>query len=321
MTAHARLWGTLPSRYADRRVATSTVDAAGRIVAFLVAPDARCWVRGPAPDPYTATIVVLDGKDVTEVAVPDLDLHFPKVDVLGDGFVLADARCRMPEGPAPESVAELEAQIPRNARVIGADGSTRGTFHAGDGIEYLMTDAAGDIWIGYFDEASVCVPLPERPPRSRGRAEPARPFRTMLDRPGLIRWTGDGTAAWLAAYDGNGPRSGWLDCYSLNVGATRTWACPYTGFPLVEIDGAGVRCVRRNPIHWAFAVLVAGDRLAFATYDDGEVTMRFGRVTDGPIEATTSEPLHLPGSAPRAVAARDDRMWMAVGSSWHVVTI
>jgi hypothetical protein len=82
---------------------------------------------------------------------------FPKIDVVGDGFVLVGARCTR---PSATTLAELEAEIPRNGRITGADGTTLTTFHTGDGIEQLMSDHTGNIWIGYFDEAAHRGDLP-----------------------------------------------------------------------------------------------------------------------------------------------------------------
>ena len=114
-----RVWGALPERYAGGQVASSTIDAQGRIVALLVDPDVTCAERVPLTAPYDATAVVIDGSDRREVEIRGLDLRFPKIDTLGDGFVLAGARCRMPSGPAARTFEELEAEIPHHAREIG----------------------------------------------------------------------------------------------------------------------------------------------------------------------------------------------------------
>ncbi|MBR7833330.1 hypothetical protein KDL01_08635 [Actinospica durhamensis] len=329
--AGLRVWGALPERYSGRQVATSTIDAQGRIVALLVDPDATCAQRVPLTAPYDATAVVIDGGDRYEVEIHGLDLRFPKIDTLGDGFVLAAARCTMPSGPAARTFEELEAEIPHNARVIGADGGTTCTFHAGDGIEDLMTDAAGDIWIGYFDEASICALLPGRRARLADGSRPQH--RATMSTPGLIRWTSAGEPAWYALSDRSGPRS-WVDCYVLNVGREYTWAYPYTGFPLVEIDKKGVRCVRRTPVDFATGIMVDGGTLAFVasaggrTKTPGHYTVTLAHTDGGPIEATGESPLLLPdGSRPRVWAkrtvCRDGRMWMQFEdpSTWYVIEV
>jgi hypothetical protein len=326
-TARLRIWGTLPDRYADRKVAASTIDAGGRIIALLVGTEVGCSEQGAVAHPYAATVVVMDGDDITEVVLSDLDLRFSEIDVLGDGFILAAARCRMPTGPAAATVAELEAQIPHNARILAADGSTRTTFHAGDGIEQLMTDRAGNIWISYFDEASICAPHLA----TQHRGQP--PQRFTMSMPGLIRWTADGDAAWYAVHDANGPAS-WVDCYALNVGVDRVWAYPYTAFPLVEIDRNGVRCVHRTPVRSASGVAVAGERVAFVAGQGhgakaaGRYLVTFAQIVDGPVEATTTANLLLPtGRRPRTWArrkvCRDNKIWMQFDDerTWYVLAL
>jgi hypothetical protein len=78
-TARLQTWGGLPERYAHRRVAASTIDAAGRMVFLLVDPDVTCAEQGHPPEPYAATAVVIDGGDIiVEVVIPNLDLGFPR---------------------------------------------------------------------------------------------------------------------------------------------------------------------------------------------------------------------------------------------------
>jgi hypothetical protein len=253
------------------------------------------------------------------------------IDVLGDGFVLVGARYTMPRGQAATTHAELEAEIPRNGRIIGADGTTLASFHAGDGIEQLMTDHTGHIWTSYFDEASICARRPDNAASGRTRTPP--PLRTTLSMPGLIRWTSTGEPDWYAVYDGIGPSS-WVDCYALNVGAHRTWAYPYTGFPLVEIDQHGVRCVRRTPVRSASGVILADNDVVFIASDGphprtpGHYTVTFARINDGPIEAAATAPLLLPnGNRPdtwaRSIACRDNRAWMQFDNphTWYIIEI
>lgn len=329
-----RVWGTLPDRYGDRQIAASTIDAQGRIVALLVDPDVDCAQRGGSGDRYDATIVLSDGSDCHETVVRDLSLRFPKIDVLDDGFVLAAARCRMPSGPsaAPfEEFDELDSEVPRNALVVDAAGDAKAAFHVGDAIEYLVTDAAGTIWVGYFDESSICAPWPVRPSTRRAGDRPAKRMKLMT--PGLIRWSSTGDPLWYATTDGSGPRS-WMDCYALNVGCEYAWAYPYTGFPLVEIDRQGVRCVRRTPVRSATAIMTSGDRSAFLITPGehpktpGTYELTYARCSDGPIEAESSTPLLLPdGTRPRNWArrrvGRDHRMWLQFDDplTWYVIEI
>jgi hypothetical protein len=109
---------------------------------------------------------------------------------------------------------------------------------------------------------------------------------------------------------------------------------PYTGFPLVEIDGQGVRSVRRTPVRSASAVVTAGDRSAFLAatgkhpQTPGVYELTIACHTGGPIEAVSSTPLLLPdGTRPRnwawRRACRDNRMWLQFDDpfTWYVIEI
>ncbi|WP_392667960.1 hypothetical protein [Streptomyces sp. LN785] len=316
-------YAQLPHRYSDRQVAASTVDALGRVVTLLVPPEATCTRRVP-PDQrlrYDALAVVMDGTDVHEVDLAELDLHFPRIDSLGSGFVLAAARCRMPSGPPAATFEALEGEIPHNALVVGHDGTRLTTFHAGDDIQHLLTDTNGNIWIGYGDEAVVCAQPPANRRHTSSSGTTPRPApRMTMSTPGLIRWTGAGEPAWYATSDRMGPGS-WVDCYALNVGADRTLAYPYTGFPLVEIDATGIRWTRRTPIHFASAVLVDGDNVAFLAADTGprrlpgHYTVTLTRSQNGPLETVASAPLLLadgtrPDTWARRKVCRGNQAWL-----------
>ncbi|MFG1805123.1 hypothetical protein [Streptomyces sp. NPDC049040] len=341
MTA-ARLtpYARLPGRYAGLRVAASTVDARGRVVTLLVPPAATCTRRLPPERrlSYDALVVVSEGTDgvLDEVRLPGLDLHLPYIDALGSGFVLAAARCPMPSGPPAATFEALEREVPHNALVVGRDGVPLRTFHAGDDIRHLLTDAYGGIWTAYGDESCLCAPL--LPPRRRdGRpvlaAAPGPGPRTTMSRPGLVRWTGAGEPAWYARND---QPLHWDDCYALNVADDRAWAYPYTGFPLVEVDAEGIRRTRRTPVRGATAILVDGQDgtgVGFVTADTGTArvpghyTVTLTRDRGGLLGVVASVPLLLPdGSRPGAWARRtvcrgsrmwtqfdDDRTWYGLG--------
>ena len=329
-----RVWGTLPDRYNGQQIAASTIDADGRIVAMLVDPDVQCAQRGGNNATYNATLVLNEGSGYHETVVQDLDLRFPKVDVLEDGFVLAAARCRMPARPSAaryETFEERDVEVAHNALVVDAAGDTKAAFHVGDAIEHLMTDAAGTIWTAYFDESSICALWPVK---SSNRTDTDRSTKRMtLHTPGLIRWTTAGDPMWYAVTDDSGPCN-WTDVYALNIGREYTWAYPYTGFPLVEIDRRGVRCTRRTPVRSATGVMTADDRSAFLAapgkhpQTPGVYELTLAHCTGGPIEAVSSTPLLLPdGTRPKSWArrrvCRDNRMWLQFDDhrTWYVIEI
>jgi hypothetical protein len=203
---------------------------------------------------------------------------------------------------------------------VGNAGAPLTTFHAGDDVQHLLTDKHDNIWTGYGDEAVLCAQSPNRR-RARSAATTPQPVpRMTMSMPGLVRWSRDGSPAWYATRDPIGPGS-WVDCYALNVGADGTWAYPYTGFPLVEIDATGIRWTRRTPVHFASAVLIDGDNAAFLAADKGpskipgHYTVTLTQGQNGVLEPVASAPLLLPdGTRPEAWArrtvCRGDQAWL-----------
>ncbi|WP_372672235.1 hypothetical protein [Amycolatopsis kentuckyensis] len=259
-------WGTVP----DRPVVTSTVDAFGRIIALSADGD-----------------LLVDGTSCGRVAEPG---RFHKIDAAGEGFVLVDSRCRIRPGFEP----------PRNGRVLDGAGRVVAAFHAGDGIEDLVTGPAGEIWISYFDEAVI----------------------GDRHHPGLIRWTAAGEPAWWAVDDPI--RLSWMDCYALNVGERRTWAVPYTEVPLVEVGGDGIRSVRRCPISRVRGVALSGAEAIFLALA-GQPGGYFHHLVPARLTADEVVPeppvsLDVPdGGTLQRWVCRGDRMWLQFGDTWYVL--
>lgn len=201
LTPYARL----PRRFHDRHIAHSTVDAFGQAHWLLT-------TREPGPGrgamkPYDAVVVTVDaeGRDhATELSA--LRARFPQVDALPDGgFVVADARSRRSE---------------QHVQIFDALGRESWAFRVGDGIQSLLADRAGRLWVGYFDEGVF------------GDDE--------LSHPGLRCWSAEGEAVW--AYEASKGTSEIYDCYALNVAEDSVWVCAYDDFSLLEIrPGSPVR--------------------------------------------------------------------------------
>ncbi|GAA1264136.1 hypothetical protein Psi02_76310 [Planotetraspora silvatica] len=189
MVADCRLalHATLPDRYARYEVLASTIDHCGRLAA-LVADPAQGFTPIPhfsklrPPPRYDATAVICDGAEIREIPLTDLDPWFTHIDTLGDGIVLATARCE-PVGidfkRRREPISEAELRLTDNVQVIDGGGQTRSAFYAGDGIEQLMTDAQGNIWTSYFDESNYWSTNPDG----------TRSYTFMI---GLARWDKNG---------------------------------------------------------------------------------------------------------------------------------
>jgi hypothetical protein len=314
MTADRRLalHATLPDRYAHFEVMASTVDHHGRFTALVAdpaqgfGPIANFQVLSPPPR-YDAIAVICDGAEITEIPLADLDLWFTEIDTLGDGVVLAAARCDPVGVPFErywEPVSEAELHLTSNVRVVDGAGQTRSAFYAGDGIEQLMTDPRGNIWTSYFDEANYWSENPDG----------TRSYSFMI---GLARWEVEGGPPWMASSES--PGVVWCDCYALNVGRDLVHACPYTDFPLVEIDPTGVRSVTPNPVTRCSGLAVSGSELGFLDQHrvNGGFRWEIRRASraEGAVSETNREHLTLPdGREPtgwaRGKIGRDATLWL-----------
>lgn len=222
LTPYARL----PRRFHDRHIAHSTVDAFGQAHWLLTAREPGAG-RG-AMKPYDAVVVTVDtdGRDhATELSA--VRARFPQVDALPDGgFVVADARSRRSE---------------QHVQIFDVLGRESGAFRVGDGIEALLTDRAGRLWVGYFDEGVF------------GDDE--------LSHPGLRCWSAEGEPLWV--YEASKGTSEIYDCYAVNVTDEAVWVCPYSDFALLEIRQDRPVRQRANALAGAHALAVRKGRVTF----------------------------------------------------------
>ncbi|MEU7278144.1 hypothetical protein AB0A69_05035 [Streptomyces sp. NPDC045431] len=239
LTPYARL----PRAYREMPVIAGTVDAYGR----------AHWLLGEAggrtgEGPYDAVMVTVDEGRTEETVLSAVRPRRPMIDALPDGgFVLAAGRSRPDE---------------QHVQVFDALGKPSWTFRVGDGIEHLLADEAGDLWVGYFDEGVY--------------------GDDPLSRPGLRRWSGTGEPQWAYA-----PPAGnqyiW-DVYSLNVDGDAAWSTPYGAGPLLEVRGEEVR-VRSAPVRMATALAVHGDQVVFLSGSGKPADLlTYGRLTDTSVE-------------------------------------
>ena len=115
-------------------------------------------------------------------------------------------------GPSPQRRPEI---LPRNAVVYDAGGHVLAEEALGDGIQHVLADSTGAVWVGYSDEGVF--------------------GDDPLGACGLIRFTPDLTPAWRYPSDDNpfGPID---DCEALNVDGATAWTCYDSGYPIVRID-------------------------------------------------------------------------------------
>ncbi|MFG3285589.1 hypothetical protein [Streptomyces sp. NPDC048111] len=278
-------YADLPRIHHERHVLTSSVDVFG--VAHWLLAD-----RAPQPGldvlPFDALVVsVHPGGYVELTELSALRARWPHLDRLPDGgFVVAASRARRYEDGD-------------QVQVFDALGRETLSFSVGDAIEHLLTDEAGRIWVGHFDENPVGI----------------RCWSSM----GHICWTSDGAGI-----------PGLFDCYALNVSGTTAWACPYTDFPLVEIRlKRPARPVRvwANHVRGAQAVAVHGGRVAFyGGYGEEQDRLAHGELTETSVEPTDVGLLTLPdGTLPggRRVVGRGSRIYVQAEpfTAWNVLDL
>ncbi|WP_435973179.1 hypothetical protein [Streptomyces sp. Qhu_M48] len=268
LVPHARL----PRTYHSRHVLGSTVDAFG--AAHWLLAD-RLPDPGADLPPYDALFVSVHddgGAEVTELSA--VRARWPHLGRLPDGgFVVASSRARRYEDG-------------NQVQVFDALGRESWTFSVGDAIEHLLVDAAGDLWVGHFDENPL----------------------------GIRRWSATGQIHEVLDHV---PGVAWItDCYALNVSRSVAWACPYTDFPLLEIRPDQEMRVRTNTVRGAKAVAVHGNRVAFlGGYGEDHDRLAYGELTEASVEPTAAGRLTLPAGTPlgrRRVVGRGSRIYVQV---------
>ncbi|MFI6494500.1 hypothetical protein [Streptomyces sp. NPDC050564] len=277
----------LPRTYRDLHIMHSTVDAFGRAHWLLTErpPESR------REKPYDAVVVTVEDGRPYETYLSSVAASFPSFDALPDGgFVVAEPRSRAHE---------------EHVQVFDALGRLSWTFRVGDGIEYLLTDEAGDLWVGYFDEGVY------------GDDE--------LSWPGLRRWSHTGEPLWTyRPVDGASEIS---DCYALNVSGRSAWACAYTHFPVLEIrPDQGVKS-HANKVRGVKGLAVHDRRVAlFGGYGNDHDRLVIGELTDTGVTAVTEGRLVRPDGTRlgrRRLVCRGPRIYVQEEpfTGWEVLDI
>jgi len=277
-------YARLPRAYREVSVLHSTVDAFGR--AHWLLRDKT----GPR-EPYDALVVTVEDGRSYETHLSSVRPRFPMLDALPDGgFVVADIR-------SPAGDDQLQ--------VFDALGRPSWSFRVGDGIEHLLTDESGNVWVGYFDEGVCGDPLSE---------------------PGARCWSSTGTPLWEYRRP---PGTDWvIDCYALNVDRRAGWVYPYTDFPLVEVRDGRPPLVRTAPAKGASGVAVHGDRVAFfGGYQEAHDRLITGRLTETAVVPLDTLRLTRPDgtalTSPRRVVSRGPRIYIQEKpfTEWTVLDI
>ncbi|WP_418960046.1 hypothetical protein [Streptomyces tritici] len=273
-------YARLPRAYHGHHIVTSTVDAFGR-AHWLLAE------REPAAEPYDAVVVTVYDDAHTATWLHGLTSRHADLAVLPDGgFVTAAPRSRPDEA---------------HVQVFDALGRVSRTFRVGDGVEHLLADESGALWVGHFDEGVY--------------------GDDPLSWPGLRRWDVTGEPLWTYDHRDSGEIS---DCYALNVHRTHAWACAYRHFDLLEIRPGRRPVAHANPVRGANALAVHGDRVAFfGGYGDEHDRLVAARLSGGAVHPQVTGRLTRPDGSPvgrRRVVSRGPRIHVQErpGTEWYV---
>jgi hypothetical protein len=279
-------YARLPRTYREQTVLHSTVGADG-LAHWLLGERGP---RGAARDPYDAVVVTVGDGRPYETRLSAVTARFPHLAALPDGgFVVADARSREGE---------------RQVQVFDALGRASWTFRVGDAIEHLLTDEAGDLWVGYFDEGVYGDPS---------------------SAPGLRHWSATGESLW--SYRPAASADSISDCYALNVSGRTAWACPYTRFPLLEIGAGHAVRVRENPVRSVLGFAVHAERVVlFGRHGDRTGRLVDCRLTDAAVEPLAESTLVRPDGSPlgrRRMVSRGPRLYVQEepATEWTVLDI
>lgn len=305
-----------PPREADRLV-TAAVGPDGHIYALWSSPGGAAqlasqtvqpgWATFPDPrtaQPVAATVTGYAPEPRVVARMGNLELAHPMIQPLPAGRVLlvgARASWR-PEGPD------------RNAVVIDQDGRQLREATLGDGIESIQTTPSGDVWVGYFDEGVY------------GNFGWNGPGPAPIGQAGIARFDSDLIMQWEFPPHVDNPWGSVDDCYALNVVGEVAWACYYSDFPVVRIDGGRVSGWR-NTVRGARALAVddRGSILLAGGYGPERDRLVQGRLSNGELEVINESRLTLPNGAelpPQAIViGRGTDLFVIAGRDCYRATL
>ena len=270
--------------------------AIGRTRRDVHAEYRRDWARGrngiatlrsPKVWPDQLRLSIFDGESESDVATLS-SVFSPKFDRLPDGrWLVASSRAAAGE---------------RNGRIYAPDGTEEAALALGDAIAHLCCAPDGTIWVGYFDEGIFGLSNQDESwPISNGGI-------VQLGRSGAVRWSFNEQVDPSQMVD---------DCYALTLAGSVPWACYYSDFPIVRIDGQRPR-VWSNELLGAKAMAVSGDLILLAGGYDEDA----GRIALVRLEGDQSHHIASlrftppPRGEPGLVQGRDNRLHIVSGGMW-----
>lgn len=256
------------------------------LAAFTATTTQPGWASFPdprTPRPVSARITVQGQGGQAAVRIAELSLAHPMVQVLPGGRVLVvGARCRWsPQGPQHNAIVYDQA-----GRVLLAQ-------TLGDGIEHVVTTPAGRVWVGYFDEGVY---------GNFGWGDAGAP--PPVGAPGLVRFTEALQPDWRFPSHTDNPWGAIDDCYALNLDGETAWACYYSDFPVVRVEGETVTGWRNDVASGARALAVSDGRVALVGgYGPDHDRLVVGDLDDGQVRHRGEYRLVLPDGSPLPAAA------------------
>ncbi|MFZ0737576.1 MAG: hypothetical protein WBL70_08765 [Candidatus Acidiferrales bacterium] len=217
---------------------------------------------------------------------------------------------------APHCFLNEDGSHEPNAKIYLPDGERERQFLVGSGISHVQSDADGNVWVGYADQAVF---------GDFGRGSSGGPFGPA----GLSCFSPIGGKIWDFK-----PPSGFNQishCYALNVSRGGVWAYYYTDFPIAWIDSDWhVRCWNTRS---ADGKSVAGGRtfaagnekiLLYGGYGNRRNSCSFLRLQGTDAELVAQVSLVLPRDAELAnatVIGRDKELHVFSGDDWYVFSV
>ena len=256
-------------------------------------PGWASFPRSRAERPYKAVAFQHDGTHFTRIDLPEVPFAFPFIQILRTGHILlAGSRCRYTDGRA-----EL------NAALYSPEGTLEHRMTLGDGIQDIQAARNGELWVSYFDEGVI---------GNYGWSKP-------IGASGLVCFGQDGQVLWNFT-----PPAGMdsmTDCYALNVAEDETWACYYTGFPVVRVSPDRSRQAWTNPFSGIHALAVSRDRvLLWGGYQEKRNRCVVQRLGNGSLTHPRHITLLLPDGEPLStgtIVGRGSILHAIVGTCWY----
>lgn len=280
------------ARAQDVPAFTSVTAAPG----FATFPDSR------TPTDVGAVVVAHDGGVPRPlVALHRLPLAHVTADLMPDGGVLlAGARAHW-----------TEAGAERNGMVYDRDGRLVVEETLGDGLEHVQTTADGQVWVGYFDEGVF------------GNYGWGSPGPSPVGERGIVRFDRHLRSEWEFPSPSEQAWGAISDCYALNVGQDAVWACYYTDFPVVRIQGDVVTSWD-NEVRGAKALVVAEERVAlYGGYGDERHRLVLGSLVGGrlQVESVTAIRMSDGGPLPPEATVHGRGRWLhaVAGDRWEAL--